>query len=76
VRKARLGPGERTHASSSFQRSLVLWPAATSSTSPRTSSRRWRPQTATPVYRGLIRMARTALLLQPAPLRCELRARS
>jgi hypothetical protein len=30
-------------------RELVLWPAATSSASTGTSSRRWRPQTATPV---------------------------
>jgi hypothetical protein len=33
-------------------------------------------QTAIPVYRGLIRIARTAVLLQPRPFRCELRSRS
>ena len=64
------------HLSGSFQRILVRWPRATSSTSSRTSSLRCRFQTWRPVYRGLSRMAGTADFDQAIPQRCRLRAGS
>jgi len=67
---------EWIHWSSSFHRILLMCPSATSWTSSRTSSVRYRLHTCRPVYRGLSKMVRTALICHASPERCRLRARS